>query len=176
MNFLPTVLNAALAAASSYTSRPRRDKPSREQKQQSQTIDQILGSMTGEGPYSGLFNLDEEAFQKSYVDPTMQIFRDQVAPQIQQQYIASGQQRGTGLEDTLSRAGVSMQQMLNQQYMNFLEKGKDRQFDFLKGYSGRQFSPQQRQRNPLTGGFFDYLSGSVGEDDIGRLLQQLLGR
>lgn len=94
-----------------------RSKPPSEtklQKTQRNLIDQLLSSLQGRGPYSDLFNADESNFQKSFVNPSMSRFRNQIAPQIEQQYIQSGQQRGTGLDDQLLRAGVDLNSMLDQ--------------------------------------------------------------
>ena len=77
--------------------------------------------------------MDSEAFQKSFVDPAKSMFSNQIAPQIQQQYIAGGQQKGTGLEDQLLRAGVDMDQLLNQQYMDYLNQGQNRMTNMLGG-------------------------------------------
>lgn len=89
-------------------------KETKMQKTQRKLVDQLINSLGGQGPYSSLYSTDEGAFQKSFVEPAQSMFRNQIAPQIQQQYIASGQQRGTGLEDQLLRAGVDLDSMLNQ--------------------------------------------------------------
>lgn len=90
------------------------NKETKTQKTQRKLIDQLIASLGGNGPYSDLFNTSDEAFQKSFVEPAQSMFRNKIAPQIQQQYIAHGQQRGTGLDDTLTRAGVDLDSMLNQ--------------------------------------------------------------
>jgi hypothetical protein len=102
------------------------NKETRIQRRQRKLIDKLLGSLDGEGPYSDLFNADEDAFQKSFVEPAQSMFRNQIAPQIQQQSIASGQQRGTGLDDQLLRAGVDLDSMLNQQYYQFNQDALNR--------------------------------------------------
>lgn len=94
------------------------------QQKQKNLIDDLLASLKGEGSYSNLFNKDEEAFNKSYVEPAQSLFRNKIAPSIQQEFIATGQQRGTGLEDQLTRAGVDIDQLLNQQYGQF-QQGKE---------------------------------------------------
>lgn len=96
------------------------------QKKSRNTADELLASIKGEGPYSDLFQTSEDAFKKAYTEPAMSRFRNQVAPQIQQEYIYSGQQRGTGLEDQLLRAGVDMDQLLNEQYMNYIQNAQNR--------------------------------------------------
>lgn len=99
-------------------------------------VDQLLASLQGGGPFSDLFNADYGAFQKSFVEPAQSMFRNQVAPQIQQQYIASGQQRGTGLDDTLTRAGVDLDSMLNQQYYQFQQDALNRKQNSINSILG----------------------------------------
>jgi len=114
----------------------RNPKESQAQKMRRELLDEILASIRGEGEFSDLFNLDEDAFQKSFVDPAKARFRNQISPQIQQSFIASGQHRGTGLDDTLTRAGVDMDQLLNEQYMNFLQQGQNRKANALNSILG----------------------------------------
>lgn len=102
--FIPHLINAAAAVGSSYLSRDKGTKRSKLDKNKEQLINQLLASLSGEGQFSDLFAMDENAFQKSFVDPAKSMFSNQIAPQIQQSYIASGQQRGTGLDDTLTRS------------------------------------------------------------------------
>ena len=97
----------------------RGKKPTKTQQMQSELLDQLLASIKGQGPYSDLFNMDEKAFQKSYVEPAKQMFSGQIAPQIRESYISRGQAGGTNIEDALTRAGVDLDQMLNQSYMQF---------------------------------------------------------
>lgn len=106
------------------------------QRTQRKLIDELLSSLNGNGKYSDLFSTDENAFQKSFVDPAKSMFNNQIAPQIQQQYIASGQQRGTGLDDQLLRAGVDLDQLLNQNYLQFQNQGKDRMSNALNAAVG----------------------------------------
>lgn len=96
------------------------------QKKQRELVDQLLASLNGQGPYSDLFTTNEADFEKSFAEPARARFRNQTAPQIQQQYIQGGQQRSTGLEDTLARAGVDMDQLLNEQYMDYLQSAQNR--------------------------------------------------
>lgn len=96
------------------------------QKRQRHLIDDLLKSLDGNGKYSSIFENDETAFNKSFKEPALSKFRNQTAPQIQQQYIASGQQRGTALDDQLLRAGVDMDSLLNQYMFDFQQKGIDR--------------------------------------------------
>jgi hypothetical protein len=123
---------ALIGGLSSFLSR-KRGAETPIQGQQRELIDELLASLKGQGQFSGLFQMDEGTFQKSFVDPALSRFRTQTAPQIQQSFIAGGQQRGTGLEDTLSRAGVELDQLLNQQFAQQQQGAQERQ---LKGIGG----------------------------------------
>lgn len=131
-------------------------KPTQDQLRKQKLIDQLLASVEGYGPYSDLFNLDKEAFQTSYVDPMKQMFSSQIAPQIQQSYIAGGQQRGTGLDDTLTRAGVDMDQMLNQQYASMLQGAQQNKLSALNSLLGAETGI------PNETSFWDRLGQGVG--------------
>ena len=108
------------------------------QERKNQLIDELLGSLDGSGKYGNLFQTDENAFQKSFVDPAKQMFGSQIAPQIQQGSISGGMQRSSSLDDQLTRAGVDLDQMLNQNYMSFQNQGKDRMSSMLSNILGNQ--------------------------------------
>jgi hypothetical protein len=122
------LLTSALGAAGSIGSGllARNPKETRTQKQKRQLVDELISSLSGAGSFSELFEMDDKDFQKSFVDPAKSRFKTQIAPQIQQGFISGGQQRGTGLEDTLTRAGVDMDQLLNEQFMNFQQAAQNR--------------------------------------------------
>ncbi len=122
--------------ANLFSSQGRAPQETKLQKTQRNLIDQLLASLQGNGPYSDIFNADENTFQKSFVEPAQSRFRNQTAPQIQQQYIASGQQRGTGLDDTLTRAGVDMDAMLNQQMYQFQQDALNRKQNSINSILG----------------------------------------
>ena len=144
------------------------------QKQQRKLIDDLLLSLQGKGSYNDLFSMDENAFQKSYVDPAKALFKNQIAPQIQQGYIASGQQRGSGLDDTLTRAGVDLDQLLNQQYGQFQENALNRKSDVI-GNILRQGAGAPNPQSfgsaaaQATGG---YLSSPEFRSGVGDILEQ----
>jgi len=114
----------------------RSNKETQMQKKQKELVDQMLASLNGQGPFSNLFNVDEASFQKSFVDPMKQQFSSQIAPQIQQSFIASGQQRGTGMEGNLTRAGVDMDQLLNQQYGQMQQQGQANKMNMMNSILG----------------------------------------
>ncbi len=158
--FLPAIISAAGSIGGGYLA-GRGNKPheTKMQKTQRHLVDELLASLKGGGPFSDLFNTDESAFQKSFLDPAKSMFNNQIAPQIQQNYIAGGQQRGSGMEDQLLRAGVDLDQLLNSEYMNFQNKGKDRMSQILMGImGGGSGAPQGPSGNQnlmsAAGGFF----------------------
>lgn len=130
------------------------------QKTQRQLVDELLASVKGQGAYSDLFNMDEDAFQRSYIDPMKQMFNTQVAPQIQQSYIQSGQQRGTGMENALTRAGVDMDQMLNQYYSQALQNAQKNKMNAFSGIMGMGagVQPQQSTGQAMGQGLSGFLS------------------
>lgn len=106
------------------------------QKTQRKLVDKLIASLSGNGPYADLFTTDEGTFQKSFVEPAQAMFRNQIAPQIQQQYIAGGQQRGTGLDDTLTRAGVDLDALLNQHIYQFQQDALNRKQNTVNSILG----------------------------------------
>jgi hypothetical protein len=158
---------------------PQQPKETQIQKTQGKLINELLQSVSGQGQYSDLFQSSPEAFQKSYIDPALSTFRNQIAPQIQQSYIASGQQRGTGLEDTLARAGVDMNSQLASQYGNFVSGAQNRQASALSSILGAgpgyQEMPQQQQQNPWAQAIGGTLSNPQAQGAFERIFNQLLG-
>lgn len=135
------LVTAGIGAAGSIgggilSGRGNTPKETKTQRTQRKLIDQLISSLGGEGPYADLYKTDESAFQKSFVDPAKSRFRNQIAPQIQQQYIAGGQQGGTGMEDQLLRAGVDLDSLLNEHYLNFQSQGKDRMQNTINSVLG----------------------------------------
>jgi hypothetical protein len=145
-------------------------KPTKRQNQQQELIDQLLASLKGDGAYSDLFNMDDNAFQKSYVEPAKAMFKNQIAPQIEQQYIASGQQRGTGMEDSLSRAGVEMDQLLNQQYAQMQQAAQERKLNtmnYILG-SGAGQKPALTTGQAVGQGITGYIQSEGFRTDLGK--------
>lgn len=140
-------------------------------KQKRQLIDELLASVKGNGPFSDMFKADDATFQKSFVEPAKQRFRDQISPQIQQSYIANGQQRGTGLDDTLSRTGVDLDQMLNQQYMQYQNNANDRKQNAISSILGGNYgSGNQSVGSAASQGAAGYLSSSGFGSDLSAIL------
>lgn len=135
--FLPAIISAAGSIGGGYLAgRGGQPQESKLERTRRHLIDRLLGSLSGGGEFSHLFETSDEDFQKSVTDPLKSIFNNQIAPQIQQQYIAGGQQRGTGLDDQMLRAGVDLDQLLNKEFINYKNSGKDRMTQILMGILG----------------------------------------
>ena len=163
---IASTIAAAASSGSAYLANQGANKESKMERTKRKLVDQLIGSVGGEGPFADLFSFDEGAFQKSFVEPAQAMFRNQIAPQIQQQYIASGQQRGTGLDDTLTRAGVDLDSLLNQHLMQYQEAGKNRALQGISSVFGVGGSPAQLSGGEAaTQGLGGYFS-SPGFTDI----------
>lgn len=144
-------------AASFLSGKGSGNKETKMQKTQRKLVDQLIASLNGSGPYADLYNTDESTFQKSFVEPAQAMFRNQIAPQIQQQYIASGQQGGTGLDDALTRAGVDLDSLLNQHMYQFQQDAQNRKQGTINSIlGGGSGSPNK------TTGMQDVFSGVSG--------------
>jgi len=142
------------------------------QKQQRKLIDQLMQGLGGEGQYSDLFNTDEDAFNKSFVNPAMSKFNNMIAPGIQQQFISSGLQRGTGLYDSLQRAGVDMSSLLNGQYMDFIQSGKNRMQNMLGNILGQgPGAPNQLSTGQAAA---KGAAGYLGSDSFSKSLDKIM--
>lgn len=148
-------------------------KETKMQKTQRNLIDQLLASLNGKGPYSDLFNADQETFQKSFVDPAKQMFNSQIAPQIQQQSIAGGQQRSSGLDSNLARAGIDLDSMLNQYMYQHQQDALNRKQNAIGGILGYgSGAPNDTsQSQDIFSGLGGYLSSSGFADTAGDLFK-----
>jgi hypothetical protein len=161
-----------IAAGASYLSgKGGANKESKMQRTKRKLIDELLSSVGGQGRFADLFGSDENAFQKSFVEPAKARFQNQIAPQIQQSFIASGQQRGTGVNDTLTRAGVDMDSMLNEKYYDFQQSGLNRKQNIINsilgGGDGMAANPSDSQ-NIMSG-----VSGALSSDEFGKSFANL---
>lgn len=165
--FIPAAISAAGSIGGGFLA-GRGQGESRMQRTQRKLVDKLLGSLNGEGPYKDLFSFDENTFQKSFVEPAKSRFRNQIAPQIQQEYIQSGQQRGTGLDDQLLRAGVDLDQLLNQHMYQAQEAAKQRGAGAIGNVFGVGGAPAQ-----LTGGqaFGQSVGGYLSSPAFGEALK-----
>lgn len=177
----PVVLAALISAAASIGSSMLADKGGHEtgiQKQKRSVIDQILAGLGGQGDFANLFDADPEAFKKSFADPAMAQFQNRTAPGIQQQFISSGLQRGTGLDDSLTRAGVDMQSMLNSEYMKFLQGSMDRKSNAINAILGadKGASDPMSTADQAKQGAAGYLSSDSFSSSVDKILQEYMDK
>lgn len=144
----PALISAAGSIGGGLLSGSGVPKETKMQRTQRKLVDKLISSLTGDGPFTDLFNADENAFQKSFVEPAQSLFRNKIAPQIQQEYIAGGQQRGTGLDDTLTRAGVDLDALLNQHMYQFQQDAMNRKQNSINSILGSGSGAAQQ---PSTG-------------------------
>lgn len=174
---IPALINAAATMYTSYQqaeSKYQQEKAgtnTKFQKQRENLMNDLLKSVQGVGPYSDLFNMDEEAFKKSYVEPAKSRFSNQIAPQIQQSYIGTGQQRNSGLNDQLLRAGVDMDQMLNEQYMNYVRDAQNRKANAITGMLNTQ-DPNPQAIKPNSA--MDAISSYVSSPNFGESVDKIM--
>ena len=140
--------------------------------------DVIKSVKTGKGKYADLFNFDEDAFQKSYVEPAMARYQNQVAPAINNQFFGRSGGRNSGQQDQLIRAGVDMNQLLNEAYASQKEAVLNRKMEALgltsgantgqPSYSGGGYSAGQSAKI----GAANYLSSDAFGKNIDAILQE----
>jgi hypothetical protein len=104
----------------------RQDTETKMQKTKRHLIDQLLESIQGRGPYSDLFNFNEQQFQQNIAEPYRRQIQQQAFPRIQQAYIASGAQRSTGMEDALARAGIDIENQIASARQQGIESAANR--------------------------------------------------
>ncbi len=135
---------------------------------QKQLIDQLLQGLQGQGPLASMFQTDQGAFQTSVADPLLQQFQQQTAPEIQQKFIASGQQRGTPLESSLTRAGTDVQSKINELFLPFQQGAQNRQQQAIQQLLG--FSPSsETDITPFGGAAAGFLQSGGIENIIKQL-------
>jgi hypothetical protein len=175
---VPAIISAIGAALNS-----RKTQETPIQGQQRETIDQILRSLKGQGPFSDLFNTSNEAFQQSYVQPAKQLFESQIAPSIQQSFIAGGpagnaRTSSTALQDSLARAGIDLDQMLNQQFAQFQQQGQNRQLGALQSILDQSPGALQQNQSRLSGGLeglASFFGGPSGAEALSGLFRNRSG-
>lgn len=161
------------AGASWLSGKGSAPKETKMQKTQRKLVDKLISSLTGEGEFADLYNSDENVFQKSFVEPAQSLFKNQIAPQIQQQHIASGQQRGTGLDDQLLRAGVDLDSLLNQQMYQFQQDALNRKQGTINSIlsSGAGSPNETSGGQDIMSGLSGYLNSSGFSDTFGGLFK-----
>lgn len=171
----PALLQAAASVGAGYLSgQGSAGKETKMQKTQRKLVDRLMASLEGDGPFADLFNTNEDAFYKSFIEPAQNIFNNRIAPQIQQQYIASGQQRGSGLDDQLLRAGVDLDSMLNQYLYQFQQDAMNRKQNTINSIlgSGAGAANTPTAGQDIMSGLSGYLSSQGFADTASNLFKK----
>lgn len=169
-------IGAIGSVASGWFNRKKKQKDDPTRQGQAQNINNILQGLSGQGPYAHLFKADQNTFQNSYVQPQLDMWNNQIAPQIQQQYIQSGQQKGTGIDDALARSGYDMTRSLNQDYGNFQNSAMNRQMQGISQIGGPQQGAPQDQGNQFNQALGGYLGGTAFTGGLESILNALSPR
>lgn len=175
----PEVIAALIAAAGSIGGGLLGSKGPKEtaiEKQQRKAIDAILEGLQGSGPYASFFQADQDAFQKSIVDPARGRFEREIVPGITRAFAAQGVERGSGIENYLTRAGVDLNDRINAQYLDFTQGAQNRGLTALMNALGA--SPgfrDQGQRGAFPQALQGYLTSGAFQDSIGNILDAFTG-
>jgi len=173
MGFAPLIGAGASILGGFLAGRGSNQKETKMQRTKRKLVDELLRSLSGGGQFSDIFSTDDETFQKSFVEPAKQRFASQIAPQIQQQYIAGGQQRSSGMEDQLLRAGVDLDSLLNEYQYKFQQDALNRKQNMINSILGQDAGAPQ---NPSTGQQIgSALSGYLGSSGFTEALKSLSG-
>ncbi len=137
MFLLPALITAAASIGGGYmASKGNEHKESSGERRKRKLLDELINSLDGNGKYSDLYNNSDELFQRTFVEPAKQRFNNQIAPQIQQQYIASGQQKSSGMDDQLLRAGVDLNSELDKYAYQNNQDALNRKQNTINGILG----------------------------------------
>ena len=109
----------------------------------------------------GGFGFDEDFFDQSFTQPAINEFQNTTVPAIQQAAIASGQQRSSGLNDVLARAGTQLQGQLSGQRADLLNQALNRQLQAASTALGTQ--PFINQFNPASQGALPFIGQAAGQ-------------
>lgn len=97
----------------------------------------------------------DEVFQKSYVDPAMQTFEQQIVPGIQQRFTDANAASSSALNQALAQSAGDLSTALGSQYGQFFQNQQQQQLQalsqFLPLLSGQTFSPLIQQQQGILG-------------------------
>lgn len=97
----------------------------------------------------------DEIFQKSYVDPAMQTFEQQIVPGIQQRFTDANASSSSALNQALAQSAGDLSTSLGSQYGQFFQNQQQQQLQalnqFLPLMTGQTFSPLIQQQQGILG-------------------------
>ena len=169
---IAAIVTALSTMASSFAGKGKTQRETPTQKNQRKMIDELRAGMKGEGQYADYFNPSYEAFQKSYVDPAKKLWGEQIAPQVMQGLDSTGFGRSTSFDDALTRSGVDMDMMLNQQWAGMQDAAYNRQGNAINSILGaNQGIGPQSQQGPAEMG----ITSLLGNQDFMSQLMKIFG-
>lgn len=131
---------------------------------QKQLLDRVIENL-GQGGTG----FDEDFFTKSFTEPALQEFEDQITPAIQQKFIGAGAGRGSNLQDELTRAGVDVEKSLAGKRAELLNQALNRQLEATRialgtpAYSVQQQPGETGLVQELVSGLAGGVTGGAGQ-------------
>jgi hypothetical protein len=107
----------------------------------------------------------QDIFQKSVVDPTMQVYNQQVVPGIQQRFVDANAGSSSALNQALSQSANDLGTMLGGQYLDFYKQQQANTLSALGGLGGlagqQTFTPLISQKQGILGPLIG-AAGTIG--------------
>lgn len=107
----------------------------------------------------------QDLFQKSVVDPSMQVYNQQVVPGIQQRFVDANAGSSSALNQALGQSANDLGTMLGGQYLDFYKQQQANQLSALSGLGGlagqQTFTPLISQKQGILGPLIG-AAGTVG--------------
>lgn len=140
----------------------------KEQKQLGKLITQ--GLTKDKGPLADLFGqFNEEEFKEGVTDPQIKQFQEKILPQLQEQFVNSGQVLSTGFGKAQLQAGNDLQSKLAELMYNAKQGQKQNRMSGVNTLYGSQ-NIENLYRKPTTGavhGFANAAAESAGKAVFG---------
>lgn len=107
----------------------------------------------------------QDVFQKSYVDPAMQAYEQNILPSIQQRFVDANASSSSALNQALAQSASDLSTSLGSQYGSFLQGQQQNQLaalgQFLPLLTNQSFSPMIQQRQGILGPLIG-AAGTIG--------------
>lgn len=107
----------------------------------------------------------QDIFQKSVVDPSMQVYNQQILPGIQQRFVDANAGSSSALNQALAQSANDFGTMLGSQYLNFFNQQQANQLSALGGLGGlagqQTFTPLVSQKEGILGPLIG-AAGTIG--------------
>lgn len=141
--------------------------------EQQSFLSNVLGSNVGQAQQAYFDFLQPQSpeqfsqmFQQSFVDPSLKLLKEQIAPALQQSYLGGDEKASGSLDLALSQSAKDVTGMLGQQLMSQYNLGQQNRLSALGGLQGligqRAFQPLIRQDQGILGPILSALGGVAG--------------